>query len=1487
MLGLATRPAVDRSSNAVRPAAPRSERVRTAPPAGRTAPAGKSAMPAYLAGPTPPAGPAADQAQTPDAQATDRVAQSDADQAAPAAVDAAGATAGAGAAPGGSAGGAPGGAVGGAGNQQGAAPAATAGPNGAAAASGRTATAGAAVAGAAAGGGLRTAARAAGHADQEPPAPRLAMLSVARFGNIRPPLVPAPPRDAVRRSGEILARTGSTPELLHAQVEQAVMRLADTARTAQRDIIFRIEMLGRDTGHSIDQIAREVPRIVAGAVGIVRAAAATTLREITESADAQIKAIGDHHAQIDDDYAATRTQVMTDVHQNLIHGSDALRAADTALQAAFSETLPQARTSIETIPDAGVVMPILLRDQIGGAPAAEARPANLEQASEDIIKALRDTANKPSVQVWQDVRCAEATPFFIGQQKTGLKAAATARGAQLDSPETRAEFARISFGLIAPTLPALENDAEGDKPRVDSTVKQQQRRVRTVAEGAQEQIRQKLEGMKRALDPAHPKSVPHQVEENLHKAGRRIVKALHEQARAAEHAMRGTAPAMADAYPEMVARVKPLLPPGVLLDARVRQRITDARLSVERVHAAQLAAARERADAAVRAARDSLRQQAHSLAEMAGTGARSIRETLIPSRFDFELVAALYTNPMHAGAQLATGQVRHFAETQAANLTRPLTAADHGVTAVTRAAVGFLNSNIQGEYQGFLSRVRGLADEFRDGPFTGVRKGVLDDLAARVDKLDGALHAHRSVGWGIAATLTGGLALGGYLYATRSKADDALSAIGGLPWPGPPALEQMFAVTGGSLRDRISGSSLSDSDQQRLLNLLSDNPATRLGERQRVVADAAGWLTGPSTETRDAVLRGMGADERATMSSQDLATWQQSLRSSLHGTDLEIVIGYTEGNPAHVLAARMQARLDKAYADDDDATVLAMDQIAIMARQELGGGSGASVDADVAALTDRMYGEFERLTPAPGDAAAPARDPSRPMTAAEMTHAREHFVRYATRARYEIPQSPEGVETTTTVVVPVDHRVQNIVSAMVMKGGDSKEAWAARASYEITRAEAESRDRVFGSGLSESTQVRLSEHTENPVLARAVREQDRIADQVRESAERGDPPERQQLLRAHLAQARHDREEAEKGHDERLGLLARTLDPRADVTTPGAARQMVAQRVGAVFATTNEEDRRYGREIIEQGRGSLAAGVRLSVRGVGTNEELLSHVTADRAHLEIRQADQDYLRYGDHSETMRDAIADDVSGDLAFDMDLALRGEPENGKDRAEIAALRYQQQRVKGTGFIAAVTMEGSWQQRELDSRRDAMGGSALDAALAEARERGDDRAVARLSMLAPNQVFGPDGRINNEVALLAFDEDGNLRGDHRAEFELSIDQVGRAANSYRAEIDRQEALMTSIITALAIVVSVLLLVVPGVNVAAAGMLVALTAGIATMVVKEGMRGGRYGWEEAAGDAAMTAVDVATAGMGAGLGGDLGKMGMAGRLLRAGTALE
>src|SRR5262249_8557393 len=148
-----------------------------------------------------------------------------------------------------------------------------------------------------------------------------------------------------------------------------------------------------------------------------------------------------------------------------------------------------------------------------------------------------------------------------------------------------------------------------------------------------------------------------------------------------------------------------------------------------------------------------------------------------------------------------------------------------------------------------------------------------------------------------------------------------------------------------------------------LRHLLDADAGVRASERKKIVEASTGWLTGPSRKTRETVLRGMGAEERQAMGKEELEAWQTSLRSSLKGTELEITVGYVQGNPAHVLAARVQERLDKSHNKNDDDLVQAMGEIDSLAATELKGGRNAFMPPDaVQQLTNQMFPEFEQIT---------------------------------------------------------------------------------------------------------------------------------------------------------------------------------------------------------------------------------------------------------------------------------------------------------------------------------------------------------------------------------------------------------------------------------------------------------------------------------------------------------------------------------------------
>ena len=407
----------------------------------------------------------------------------------------------------------------------------------------------------------------AGPIAREPPPPPLPIAPIPRLGGLRMPTGPDPPEAAIQRREEILARTGSTPEVHHGLVAQAVLRVVEAARTAQRDIVWRVGNLALNARMSIEDIALEVPRLVGNAIGIVRAAVRETRAAITTAADAQIAYIDANKDRINSDTTANRTQVMGDIRTHLREGSDALRKADEALQGEFDAHREEAATQIQQIPETGLFShagagpPGRGRETAAAARAGRGRPAQPRGSGTAINAALIETGGKDSLLIWQDRKCADVLPANMAQRKNrddGSRRTAN----KLPGEATRGEFARISFGLIAPTAAALDTDEEGDEQRVEDKADGERTRCKTVAGQAIRSIEDKRDGVMEALDRNRPKTTPFQIEKEIREAGERIQKAMRQQARAAEAGIRASAAAMADAYPDMVARVKPLLPEG-------------------------------------------------------------------------------------------------------------------------------------------------------------------------------------------------------------------------------------------------------------------------------------------------------------------------------------------------------------------------------------------------------------------------------------------------------------------------------------------------------------------------------------------------------------------------------------------------------------------------------------------------------------------------------------------------------------------------------------------------------------------------------------------------------------------------------------------------------------------------------------------------------------------------------------------------------------
>jgi hypothetical protein len=208
--------------------------------------------------------------------------------------------------------------------------------------------------------------------------------------------------------------------------------------------------------------------------------------------------------------------------------------------------------------------------------------------------------------------------------------------------------------------------------------------------------------------------------------------------------------------------------------------------------------------------------------------------------------------------------------------------------------------------------------------------------------------------------------------------------------------------------------------------------------------------------------------------------------------------------------------------------------------------------------------------------------------------------------------------------------------------------------------------------------------------------------------------------------------------------------------------------------------------------------------------------------LGVVERGADGSRGADHS-----GFGSELSGDERREVEELLMGDPRYMNPREQLALGRLRQDWVGGEEAGVSSTL---------------MGGSA---------ERHDfDRNYA--AMEAVGSRMRADGTFADPADAAAFER---LSGD-----------LGVNATQYRAAQDRVANYATTTIAVVGAVVVTAVTAGGGAPIAAAMIGAAVTGG-ASIAANSAIRGGRYGWEQASTDLAVTAVSVATAGAGARLG--------------------
>ncbi|RCW65271.1 hypothetical protein [Pseudorhodoferax soli] len=587
------------------------------------------------------------------------------------------------------------------------------------------------------------------------------------------------------------------------------------------------------------------------------------------------------------------------------------------------------------------------------------------------------------------------------------------------------------------------------------------------------------------------------------------------------------------------------------------------------------------------------------------------------------------------------------------------------------------------------------------------------------------------------------------------------------------------------------------------------------------LADSLGTFNDDEARIEE-VMRALSPEQLAALG-RDAGGTMAEVRDALGGTDREVFDALARGEHATADALRLRDAVDEARVDGEaDAVHSAIERY-----------TGAPPDGDWRAAQE-MDGDTRRqaVVQALGGIvtdAAVARGIA-PGTDVGGLSAEDRAAAYVSRDIdvYVGGAGPEGEPQMVTRRLEGANR--DLAGALLRHGESSVEARAARLGVEMQRTgdppNAVNIDRAtfdprFRADLSAASPAEREAHR------RAAEERARV---VMLAAER-------------YAGGATTPEDFAPAHD--------PANPAAamDDTRVTAARDRVigqlqtrfgSDSTGAALATGLLTDARPSPE-------TAALAMQHAMAGCGTNEDLLFRFTERMDRDEIAAMRAAYRRNTGNSldadlGTFGEGFLGEVSGDDRLRMERALLGQPRNDRERLEVAAFAIEQQRREASGF-------GAW----------LADGTLADEAMGETE--------TELRTLAGGPLaFGPRGEVIMRAASPNFDAQGRYTGGDRDTFAATTATAQAIAETYGRRIDAFADIATTGIAILGAIAAAVITVATG---GAAGPLIAaaIVTGLASMSANYAIKGGRYGWEQAAVDLGMTAVQAVTAGVGAQLG--------------------
>ena len=660
--------------------------------------------------------------------------------------------------------------------------------------------------------------------------------------------------------------------------------------------------------------------------------------------------------------------------------------------------------------------------------------------------------------------------------------------------------------------------------------------------------------------------------------------ALHNQALQAENGLY-SAPTFAEAWRSLAKSARELLPTDCFLDSRrlVPQLKTIQRTAVD-LQRTQVSAARDQD----KQTRDSVERTIHQYLESFASMLKSARETTqnaqLVAALDFGTSERAFTGRMSAGTQDTVRQARaarrriHPARSSA----RPAAWSKRASGSYARECEPTTSSRSRATSTTTRAKSIARLGALEAGLFPAVNTAVENELSAAVRALDNMM-PETSAGGYVGSAAAGQAAVpipilgaligrGRLLRGEVGRREGRVDTITGVLRPGRPALEDQFNNTRGNLRERLDDKLSEDEAEvcKQLLNGTAEGDAE--ARRVAVNSEQSTWFFGVSAEERDAVTRGLNADELRRLS--DPGGARRAEREATEGiapVPIEMDNTYLDRRRAQQLTSEVAGQFERAREQGNSESVAAANAVDQQARQAIAGQyyAGLVSERRVDQLLTEVYREHaaqQDVSDARGRGESLTLEDARERERAqEPDQVRERFATWATRTFETVETDSgggEGPATTYTVRHELSGEAAGAVRDVIHRRSDATDAqqradaaWVSSARFQIARAQGES-------SPSENTQNAVTRSVLNPRLDAA--HEAWLAAQTRLETARHAQPEDQARIEEeqwHTTQAFQTYQRERTTHDRRMGVLAGQLGAkREQLQGPQAASQYVGGR---------------------------------------------------------------------------------------------------------------------------------------------------------------------------------------------------------------------------------------------------------------------------------------------------------------------------------------